>query len=109
MEPTLRTIVVYKAANDTHPYFDWFDHLKDRQAKVAVAKRIDRLSLGLLGDHKALGDGLYELRIHVGPGYRVYFAQEDNAIILILAGGSKSSQSQDIQTAKDYHHDYKSH
>ncbi len=79
----------------------WFRKLKDRQARARVADRLLRIEQGNLGDHKFLGEGLYELRFTFGAGYRVYFAQEGEQIIILLIGGDKSTQSRDIEKARD--------
>jgi putative addiction module killer protein len=78
---------------------DWLIRLKDRQAKARIQARIDRLALGNPGDVKAVGDGISELRIDYGPGYRVYFTRRGPALILLLAGGDKRSQDFDIARA----------
>jgi putative addiction module killer protein len=81
-------------------YSEWFDGLRDRQAKVRIDLRIRRLSLGNPGDVKPIGDGISELRIDHGPGYRVYYVQRVNEFVVLLAGGDKSSQDRDIRQAK---------
>ena len=86
---------------------DWFNNLKDIQAKLKITKRIARVELENLGDCKSVGDGIFELRINYGPGYRIYFGQIDLVIILLLCGGDKQTQTQDIQKAKGYWQDYK--
>jgi len=83
----------------TKTYADWFDTLRDRQARARIDVRIRRLSLGNPGDAKSVGNSIFELRIDYGPGYRVYFKQQDEHIILLLAGGDKRTQAKDIQTA----------
>jgi putative addiction module killer protein len=83
----------------TETYLQWFDSLRDRQARVRIDIRIRRLSAGNPGDVKPVGKGVSELRIDYGPGYRVYFVQRGDEIIVLLAGGDKRSQDQDIQTA----------
>jgi putative addiction module killer protein len=74
--------------------------LRDRQAKVRIAARIDRLASGNPGDVKPIGGGLSEMRINHGPGYRVYFMQRGSIVIVLLCGGDKSSQQRDIEQAK---------
>ena len=81
-------------------YADWFTSLRDRAAKTRIDIRIRRLSLGNPGDVKAVGEGISELRIDHGPGYRVYFVQKDNTYVVLLAGGDKSTQDKDIRQAK---------
>ncbi|MBN2701033.1 MAG: type II toxin-antitoxin system RelE/ParE family toxin [Methylothermaceae bacterium] len=78
----------------------WVTRLKDRHARIIIASRINRLAEGLPGDVKPVGEGVSELRIHYGPGYRVYFQQHGNTLILLLCGGDKQSQSRDIAAAK---------
>ena len=84
----------------TPTYSAWFDALRDRQAKVRIDIRIRRLSLGNAGDVKPVGEGVSELRVNFGPGYRVYFVQRREEYIILLAGGDKTSQSDDIRDAK---------
>lgn len=83
----------------TDAYSRWFDGLRDRQARARINVRIRRLSLGNPGDAKPVGEGVSELRIDYGPGYRVYFVQRGAALIVLLAGGDKRTQDRDIQTA----------
>lgn len=78
----------------------WLGKLKDRRARTIIAARLDRLAEGLPGDVEPIGGGLSELRIHYGPGYRVYFQQRGDVLIVLLCGGDKKSQSRDIQKAK---------
>jgi putative addiction module killer protein len=84
----------------TIAYSDWFDSLRDRAAKVRKDIRIRRLSLGNPGDVKSIGEGVSELRVDYGPGYRIYFARRGEGRIILLVGGDKSSQDQDIRRAK---------
>ena len=84
----------------TAEYAEWYSRLRDRQAKTRIDIRIRRLSLGNPGDVKPVGEGVSELRIDHGPGYRVYFVQQGSVLIVLLAGGDKSSQDRDIRLAK---------
>jgi putative addiction module killer protein len=83
------------------PYQIWFKRLKDKRAKAKIYVRIERLAEGNPGDWKPIGDGLCELRIDCGPGYRVYYKDTGKEIILLLCGGDKSSQQKDIARAKE--------
>ena len=78
----------------------WFNRLKDNLVKTRIAVRIRRMQLGNVGDAKSVGDGVFELRFDFGPGYRVYYTEREGEIIVLLAGGDKSSQKQDIEKAK---------
>ncbi len=78
----------------------WLGKLKDRRAIARILVRIDRLALGNPGDVRSVGGGVSELKIDYGPGYRVYFAQRGQSLVLLLCGGDKSTQSVDIETAK---------
>ena len=78
----------------------WLDGLKDLRVRGAVTERIKRLLFGLLGDFKAIGDGVIELRIDFGAGWRIYYAQFGAQIVILLAGGSKRTQKKDIKRAK---------
>ncbi|MBP7541787.1 MAG: type II toxin-antitoxin system RelE/ParE family toxin [Saprospiraceae bacterium] len=84
----------------TETYFKWEHKLKDQRAKAAIAARVFRLANGLFGDVSPVGQGISELRIHYGPGYRIYFKQNGNEIVILLCGGDKNTQSKDIETAK---------
>ena len=83
----------------TETFDRWFRKLRDRRAKARIQVRIDRLVLGLAGDVKPVGEGISELRIDYGPGYRVYFVRRGEMLIVLLAGGDKGSQNRDISTA----------
>src|ERR1700730_7544696 len=85
---------------------EWLFHLADIRAQAKVAARINRLAAGNFGDCKALGGGLYELRIDWGPGYRVYYAMIGQTCVLLLCGGDKRRQASDIQRARGYFKDY---
>ena len=86
--------------NKTDGFLAWIDDLKDQKGRARVLSRIVAAETGNFGDCGPIGDGVSEMRIHYGPGYRVYFAQEGISIYLLIAGGDKSSQKQDIKQAK---------
>jgi putative addiction module killer protein len=84
----------------TVEYASWNRSLRDDRAKAKIALRVDRLALGNPGDVKPVGGGVSEMRIDYGPGYRVYYGQRGNEVILLLCGGTKNEQSKDIEQAK---------
>jgi putative addiction module killer protein len=84
----------------TNTYATWFSRLRDRTARVRIDIRVRRLSLGNPGDVKPVGEGVSELRVNYGPGYRVYFIQRGDEFVVLLAGGDKSTQERDIVEAK---------
>lgn len=85
----------------------WLTHLRDRRAKARIEARIRRMSLGNPGDVKTLGGGVVEMRVDYGPGYRVYYTQRGTRAILLLCGGDKSTQTQDIALAKRLAQEFK--
>ena len=84
----------------TEIFRKWWIRLKDERARGAIFARLDRLAYGHAGDVEPVGQGISELRIHYGPGYRVYFQKRENKIIVLLCGGDKSTQAKDIKAAK---------
>ena len=85
----------------TNQFDDWLRKLKDRAAKVRILVRIKRIEKGNLGDIKTIGEGVSEIRINYGPGYRIYYHKKGEVIIILLNAGTKSTQSQDIKKAKE--------
>lgn len=96
----------YQTAAGKFPLNDWLDALRDPVSRARVIARLDRLKTGLLGDWKSIGDGVFELRIDVGPGFRVYYGQDGKTLILLLCGGDKRTQAKDIENAHSYWKDY---
>ena len=90
-----------KTIHTTEAFDAWFSGLKDKQAARRVQVRIDRAEDGNFGDCAPVGEGVSEMRVHYGPGYRVYFVQRGMEVVILLAGGDKSTQSGDIKTALD--------
>ena len=86
--------------SQTAVFAKWLANLRDIKGQARILARLEACRLGHLGDSKSVGGGVHELRIHVGPGYRVYFSKRRNRILLLLCGGSKSSQARDIERAK---------
>lgn len=101
-----RQIEFYQTEKGKQPCREWLDKLKDLRGKETILVRIRRLGLGHFGVSKALKSGLFELKIDFGPGYRVYFARHEDLFIL-LCGGSKNNQREDIKLAHIYWEDYK--
>lgn len=84
----------------TEAFSTWLAALSNKQAKARILARLDSVRLGNLGDTRSLGGGIHEFRVHVGPGYRVYFSQHRRVVLILLCGGDKSTQSRDIARAK---------
>jgi putative addiction module killer protein len=103
-----RTLRIYETEHGLQPFVEWFKAMRDLRGQQIVAARVDRLRFGLFGDCKAVGDGVQELRVDFGPGYRVYFAQDGASLVLLLLGGSKASQRKDIVQAKVHWRNYRS-
>jgi putative addiction module killer protein len=99
-------IKIYQDQNGKTPFIDWLESLPDKKARAKIKVRLARIRIGNLGDWKSLGEGLYELRIDEGAGYRLYFTQESRTKIILL-GGSKSTQQKDISKAKKFLQDYR--
>jgi putative addiction module killer protein len=85
----------------TDEFDEWLSKLADQKAQAKIASRIERLGLGNPGDVKPVGEGVSEMRVPYGPGYRVYFKKTDKTIVLLLCGGDKSTQQKDIKRAKE--------
>lgn len=93
---------VYKSQSGRCPFKEWLDAVADQRALKNIGIRLERLRAGHFGDFGSLGKGVFELRIDIGPGYRIYFAQLSSETMIILYGGEKSSQKKDIQRAQTY-------
>jgi len=100
-------IEIYKTSNGKEPLTEWLESLKDRIAKRTILMRIQRIRQGNFGDCKPVGNGLQEMRIHFGSGFRVYFANLGDKLVLLLAGGLKGDQEKDIKKCKIYLESYK--
>lgn len=100
-------VIAYQDRNGNKPYADWLSALNDNKAKARIVVRINRMAAGNFGDCKPLRDGVQELRIDVGPGYRVYISKQGAAMVLLLAGGDKGNQDRDIERAIAYLNDWK--
>jgi len=103
----VKQIIIYADENGREPYCSWIDNLKDRKDQQRIRARIRRLGEGLYGDCDSVGEGVSELRMFFGPGYRAYFGEDADNIVVLLCGGDKDSQSRDIKNAKEYWKEYK--
>ena len=102
-----REIEFYTTQNGREPFTEWFESIRDQKTLTRIRSRLTRLEVGNFGDCQSVGEGVYELRLHFGPGHRIYFGEVANTVILLLCGGDKSSQGHDIERAKSYWRDYK--
>lgn len=102
MQTTPYQLSYYTDATGEKPFKKWLYGLRDRSAFARITTRLERVELGNVGDHKNVGAGVFELRVHYGPGYRVYYAHSGNQIVLLLLGGDKTTQEQDVETAIAY-------
>jgi putative addiction module killer protein len=96
-----KKVCIYSDGTGKEPFTIWADALPGKE-RARIFTRLDRIEAGNLGDYKSVGGGVYELRFHFGPGYRVYFGEMEEKIVLLLCGGDKSSQKKDVLTAKKY-------
>lgn len=106
MESTPRELKYYQRKNGKVPVRDWLDAIEGSPEYFAIMRRLDKVQLGNFGDHRSVGEGVNELRIDFGPGYRVYYGHDGTELVILLVGGSKKSQDRDIKTAKEYWSDY---
>jgi putative addiction module killer protein len=97
----------YQTEAHERPFVAWLEALHDRQARARIEARLARVAVGNFGDRRAVGESVFELRIDWGPGYRIYFAQVGQLLVLLLCGGDKRSQQEDIDRAKAYFKDFK--
>ncbi len=107
LETRPREIEFYRTQNGREPFTEWFESIRDKTIINRIERRINRLENGNFGDCKPVGEGVFELRLHFGPGYRIYFGEVTNRVIVLLCGGDKSSQQRDIERAKTYWMEYK--
>ena len=96
----------YLTADEKNVYLDWLRKLRDTTVRIAINRRVNRVELGNFGDHKFCRDGVWELRIDMGAGYRVYYAVAGKEIVLLLCGGDKRTQDGDIDRACEYWQDW---
>ena len=106
MELVKKTVLVYRTPNGYHPFIIWKENEIDLLTQARIEKRIDLLKLGHFGKNRYLGDGVWELKIDLGPGYRIYYGEISKILILLLLGGSKKTQQKDIVKAKYFWREY---
>ncbi len=102
-----RELQIYQTESGREPFNEWFNAIRDTQTQDRIQARLARLEDGNMGDCRSVGEGVSELRLHFGKGYRIYFGQIGNTIVILLCGGDKSSQKRDIEQAKTYWLEYK--
>lgn len=103
---TEKTIVVYEDATGKVPYTDWLAGIRQPSTRHRIIERLARVKQGNYGDFKSLKDGVFELRLDFGPGYRIYFGEDGDTIVVLLCGGTKAKQVKDVKTAKAYWKEY---
>lgn len=108
MDHKPRSVLVYRTREGRLPFDEWLRGLRDQNAVARVLARIGRVRQGNLGDCKPVGEGVSELRVDYGPGYRVYFGQKGSTLVILLCGGDKRTQPRDIRLAQAYWSDYES-
>ncbi|MBI5527903.1 MAG: type II toxin-antitoxin system RelE/ParE family toxin [Deltaproteobacteria bacterium] len=107
MEAVARRLEIYMTTEGREPFSEWLEALKDLEGRAAIRARLERVEDGNFGAARPVGEGVNELKVSVGPGYRVYYALDGPLVVLLLCGGDKSSQRKDIKQAKTYWADYK--
>ncbi len=107
MEIQDKEIVVYATPEGEYPFWNWMDTLP-RSVQAKIDARLTRVRAGNIGDAEPVGEGIHELRVHLGPGYRIYFVPQGQKIIILLTGSDKADQDRTIKKAKDFWKDYRS-
>ena len=101
-----KDVQLYVTEEGKSPFEDWLEGLRDRKARAAIDARIARLGLGLVGQVREVDRGVHELKVDIGQGYRVYFGNVSNVVVLLLSGGDKRTQKADIKRAREFWSDY---
>ena len=101
-----KEIEIYVTHDGKKPFIEWLESLNDKSIRFRIKERLDRIALGNLGDHRSVGNGVMEIKFKFGAGYRIFYGEEGDAMVLLLCGGDKSSQSKDIKKAHSYWKDY---
>jgi putative addiction module killer protein len=92
-----KKIVIYVTPEGKKPFIEWLESLKDKTARYRIKERLDRVALGNMGDYKSVGNGVMEMRLKFGSGYRIYYGEDNDNIVLLLCGGDKASQAKDVK------------
>lgn len=108
-KPQSKTVIVYHDQSGNEPFTKWLNALRDPTTRRRILKRLLRMEQSQYGDYKSVGNGVNELRFFFGVGYRVYFGEDGDKIVVLLCGGDKDSQRRDIQKAQAYWKEYLSH
>ena len=104
-----KRVIVYADEQGKEPFTAWLNGLRDRVGRQRILARVARLAHGNFGDRAPVGEGVHELRLFFGPGYRVYFGEHGDTVVVLLCGGDKDSQPRDIHQAQAYWREYKHH
>ena len=107
MDAKEQRIVIFRNEDGKQPFRTWLGGIRDQRAVRKIEARVARIRLGNFGDSKPVGEGVIELRIDYGPGYRAYFGRDGDTIVVLLCGGDKGTQDKDIELAKQYWKEYK--
>lgn len=102
----LKTVIVFRTSAGKEPFTDWLNSLRNPQTRRRILKRLLRLEHGNYGNYKSVGKGVFELRFFFGSGYRVYYGEESDKLVILLTGGDKGGQSRDIKQAQEYWKEY---
>jgi len=106
MDAVRKKLVFYRDPEGHEPFVQWLESIVDITVRYRVIARLNRVEVGNFGDHASVGGGVFELRLQFGPGYRIYYGEDGNQIVILLCGGSKKGQNKDIRKAKIYWRDY---
>jgi putative addiction module killer protein len=107
MSKKKRILEIYQDSNGNEPFIQWLESIKDLKTRSRIITRLDRLEVGNPGDYRPVGEGVFELRMQFGPGFRIYYGEEGPVIVILLIGGDKSTQSRDIKKAISFWKSYK--
>jgi putative addiction module killer protein len=102
-----KILKVYQDEYGKEPFIEWMESIKDVKTRDRIFTRLDRLEVGNTGDHRPVGSGVFELKLQFGPGYRIYYGEDGDVLVILLIGGDKKTQSKDIKKALSYWKNYK--